>query len=248
MSAMSSPEIAISLCTTCFHRLHQLRQTFVANVRTVIENSDAEWVIFNYGGIDDLHQFMMDKLVELPSRIIYVRDNNRRPWHASVAKNMVHRLGSGRMLMNIDCDNYIGDAITVIKSQPAKNCKLLQLWSGKLFDGTFGRIAVERELFYFLGGYDESFYPMGYQDGDFLRRAAASGVRARLFPCTGSMAVKNTKEESIRYCSMNGLTWNDYNRMNQAKSVANITARKFTANVDIPWAEMNVTTYLGLAQ
>jgi hypothetical protein len=243
-----SNAVAISFGTSCYRRLHQLQQTFDANVEAIAKDSDVEWIILNYNGTDDLHDFMMSRLPELPRHIIYVRDTGNRPWHLSVAKNRSHRLGSGRMLMNIDCDNFIGDAAGVIRPQLLQGHRLIHLWSETFYDGTFGRVAVEKDLFYSLGGYDESLYPMGYQDVDFLRRAAASGVRARLCPCAKGMAITNTKEESIRYCSTDGLFWSDYNRMNQEKSAANIAAKKLTANVESPWAELKPEIYTGQAR
>jgi predicted glycosyltransferase involved in capsule biosynthesis len=246
-SVPSTSAVAISFCTTCFNRLRQFRQTFDANAEAVSKAGDVEWIILNYSGTDDLHEFMMNRLAKLPRRVIYAKDTAKRPWHSSVAKNMAHRLGSGRMLMNLDCDNYIGNAIEIIKSHLVQGHKLLHLWTRTIGDGTFGRIAVERDLFYSLGGYDESFYPMAFQDGDLFKRAVASGVRDYPCSCPVGAAIKNTKEESMRSCAMDGLSWNDYDRMNQAKSAANIAARRLTANVEVPWAEMNPEIFTGQA-
>ena len=70
--------------------------------------------------------------------------------------------------MNLECDNFIHNSLEAIRSS---RLKIVHHWSGEIGDGTHGRISVDRDAFYSLGGYDESFYPMGYQDTDFLNRA-----------------------------------------------------------------------------
>lgn len=35
-------------------------------------------------------------------------------WHVSFAKNLAHKVGVGDILVNIDCDNFIDDSVTVI--------------------------------------------------------------------------------------------------------------------------------------
>ena len=44
-------------------------------------------------------------------------------------------------------------------------------WSGEWLDGTAGRVCLSYKYFNYLGGYDEKFYPTGYQDIDLLKRA-----------------------------------------------------------------------------
>jgi Sulfotransferase domain len=241
----STPSLKISFCTSCFHRLSQLQQTFDANVKAIAGDSDTEWVILNYNSTGDLDDFMMARLPNLPRRIIYARDRIQRPWHSSVAKNMAHRLASGDVLMNLDCDNYIGDAIEVIRSGFARGYQMIHLFGGRFGDGTFGRIAMAKDSFYSLGGYDESFHPMGYQDGDLVHRATASGIRGFTHRCPKDMAIENSKEESIRNCPADGLSWADYEKLNCAKSASNISAKRFKANEQAAWAAMDPEIFAG---
>jgi hypothetical protein len=241
----ATPSLKISFCTSCFHRLSQLQQTFDANVKAIAGDRDTEWVILNYNSTGDLDDFMMARLPNLPRRIIYARDRIQRPWHSSVAKNMAHRLASGDVLMNLDCDNYIGDAIEVIRSGFPKGYQMIHLCGGRFGDGTFGRIAMAKDSFYSLGGYDESFHPMGYQDGDLLHRAAASGIHGITHRCPKDVAIENTKEDSMRYCSAEGLSWADYHKLNRAKSASNISAKRFKANEQASWAAMDPEIFAG---
>lgn len=238
MAATETP--LISLCTTCANRTHQLRETFAANAAVVAAHAGVEWIILNYSSRDDLDAFLTDQLPPASQRIIYARQQEDRPWHASVAKNVAHRIGRGQFLFNLDCDNFIGDAVEVIRAYTARGCRLLHLWSGLHQDGTYGRIGMQRDLFHALGGYDESFDPMGYQDRDLLDRASASGTPILHIPCAARLAIPNSKEESTRHCATGGYTWRDYDRMNMERSRANLAAKRLRANVEAPWAGLSV--------
>ena len=103
----------------------------------------------------------------------YVRTNNLPFWHASIAKNTSHKIARGNILVNLDCDNFTGKrgAEHILRVfQKYGNHILFHQWSGISKDGTYGRISYHRNTFFRLGGYDESFLPMGYQDHDIIRR------------------------------------------------------------------------------
>jgi len=193
-----------------------------------------EWVLLNYNSADGLHEFMRKQLPSLPSRILYLREQSGRPWHLSVAKNIAHRLASGNILVNLDCDNFIGDAGTVVREQCLKGAAVVHLWSGRWRDGTCGRIAIVRDLFYALGGYDESFHPMGYQDRDLLNRAAATGAAVVHCPGSSALAIPNGKDESMRHCR-GALAWEECMEANKRQSQANIAAGCLAANGQTDW-------------
>ena len=240
------PRIDISFCTTCFDRAHQLMETFEANVAAIGNEPASEWVIVNFGSCDDLDAFVLDQLPRLPSRVRYARETSGYRWHASIAKNIAHRVGRGTILMNLDCDNFIEDSIATIQECFRRGCKALHMWSGVYRDGTTGRIALTNELFHRVGGYDESFSPMGYQDLDLLSRISALNLPIFHVPCSSNAAIRNSKVESIRHCPSGGVAWEDYDRMNREKSAANIAARKLIANHEKGWSEMHVTISTGL--
>lgn len=242
---MSEP--LISLCTTCCNRTHQLRAVFNANADRVLHDSNCEWVILNYGSSDDLDVFMDDALAELPGRFCYARCLEPVAWHASRAKNCAHRSSKGTIVMNLDCDNLIDDALTSIKHYFAMGVKMLHMWSGTHSDGTFGRIAATKLAFEHLGGYDEDLHPMGFQDADLLLRASAAGyavIRAR---CQEGVAIKNSKQESIRSCQKDGYTWHDYDRENRETSMNNLRNGRITANLG-GWGTAKVQIKRGRAQ
>ena len=54
---------------------------------------------------------------------------------------------------------------------------LLQEFDGNWKGGSCGRICIHEKYFKELNGYDESFYPTGYQDLDLINRAKLLGVK-----------------------------------------------------------------------
>lgn len=243
--AATAKRLKLSFCTACANRTHQLKKVYEENVEAIAGDVATEWIILNFGSTDDLDDFMASRLPHSPNRVIYVRAKSNPPWHASVAKNMAHRLAAGDVLINLDCDNRINDAIAQVRDFFSQGARLLHLWSGVMPDGTYGRIAVERDVFRQVGGYNEEFLPMGYQDTDLIRRISTLGflcLHARVAP---DSAVRNTKEESVSSCPHQNLTWRDFNEQNKEHSVGNIATGQIIANTGLPWSPLSIDLLQG---
>jgi hypothetical protein len=235
----------ISFCTTCFNRLYQLRLTFEANLKVISENPSMEWVILNCNSKDGLHELMVEGVPRWPSNLIYARDLSCHPWHLSVAKNTAHQIATGDILFNLDCDNFIGDAPDIVKLHFSRGVTLLHLWSGMFQDGTCGRIAVDKRLFYALRGYDESFYPMAYQDRDLINRAIASGAIVLHRPGPPELAIKNDKTEAIKHCRIKNLSWKNFMTRNKRKSRINLANNQLVANKEDSWWKNSLEIFKG---
>jgi glycosyltransferase involved in cell wall biosynthesis len=225
----------ISLCTTCHNRAYQFKQVFDQNLSAVLNDADVEWVILNYNSNDDLDSFMLSRLSDANGKIVYAREKTAQSWHSSIAKNISHKIASGDALMNLDCDNYIGNALEIIRSKLRGNLGGLHLWSGWYGDGTYGRIVVRKQHFFAAGGYDESFYPMAHQDTDLLYRLCTMGIEIRQYLCEREMALTNTKADSILHCRTGGMTWEQFYIANRNKSLANLRASNLIANIGHEW-------------
>ena len=60
-------------------------------------------------------------------------------------------------------------------------------------------LMIRRDAWESLGGFDESFYPLWFEDVDFLKRAKDSGYRVRFIP---DAVAKHTGAHSIRKISL----------------------------------------------
>jgi adenylyl-sulfate kinase len=233
----------ISFCTTCANRLSQLEQTFEANLAVIAKHPTVEWVIVNLGSRDALHEFMMRRLPALPSNVRYLRRLESQPWHMSKSKNIAHQAGTGDVLFNLDCDNFIGNAVEIVAEAFGRGVGGLHLWSGSFGDGTCGRVAVRRDLFYQYGGYDEALLPITYEDKDLLNRFRKAGVAVDHITCRPNSAIVNTREEALASCAINGLSWIECNRVNQRRSEDNLEAGKLVANDGREWGKAELVRY-----
>lgn len=236
----------ISFCTTCCNRLYQFSQIIDINYDVINNNKDTEWIIVNYNSTDDTHNFMMQKLHTMNNRVVYVNEISGRKWHASVAKNVSHMNATGNILVNLDCDNFIGNSADIIREKFSKGTQLLHMWSGVYFDGTYGRIAITKEIFHKLNGYDEKMYPMGAQDDDLKNRAIAFGARYEKCFSKEFTAIQNTKEDSVKNSNNLGMNWEQMQKLNKDIMKKNISNNTLVANMPDGMLKSKTEIYKGM--
>ena len=122
---------------------------------------------------------------------------------------------------------------------------VLHQFSGDLYDGTYGRISVLKKYFNCIGGYDESFEPVGYEDKDlFLRLSAAGLLYIPASDCRYNNALYNSKQESMTNTgSSKGFM--DMLIYNEGVSKKNIENGYFIANNGVWGIRKNIYDHLG---
>ncbi len=236
----------ISFCTTCCNRLHQFRETLEENAAILDNDPLLEWVVLNFRSSDGLHEYMLERLPELSERIVYAVDSSAGFWHAPTAKNIAMRLGRGDILMSLDCDNFIRETPRIIRESFAGDRnRVLQMWSGVFGDGTYGRIALGRDLFEALGGFDEEFSAMGYHDLDLIERGRALGALAVKHTVGGGYAIRNSKEEGMKYSAPGSGSWLENVRKNEVRSLKNLQEKRLIANTGWNWGRARVEIFRG---
>jgi hypothetical protein len=168
----------VSFCTTCKGRLYQFRQTIFKNIEDNADHPDTEFVVLNHNSPDHLDDWVRDNLKPFleSGKLCYYKMIDVLPWHVCHAKNAAHRLATGEIVCNLDGDNFTGPGFaSFINAEIAKNRDII----GWLRRGssTCGRIYLLAEHFKKLGGYDEKFMPMSYQDMDLIARAQKIGLK-----------------------------------------------------------------------
>jgi hypothetical protein len=180
-------------------------------------------------------------------------------WRASWAKNSSHSAASALhhaqsggvapaplVLVNCDNDNLLttGFIHTLVEyapklTAPVGSASFLAMLRFHGRDGgVTGRIALSASVFRQLGGYDQSFAPMGYQDVDLAKRAAMlgpvklvsgpdlSGESVPNLPRTfsGGRGDKNQIQAKVANVApeFQGVPWPDMNIRNKALSAARI--------------------------
>jgi len=213
----------ISFCTTCKGRLWQLRQTYLLNVETAIEeHDDVEFVLVNYMSPDELDDWVSTRLSRVEG-LVYVRLREPLPWHVCKAKNMGHRATTGDVIVNLDADNFLGEGYVsrvVAEVGPGNASRLVG------HPSVGGRIAVHRDDFFAVGGYDESLAPMGHEDNDLEARLVLNGVKVAHWP-RGPLPVDNTDEQRAEFCDAN---FPECARRSEEISAGNLRAGRIVAN------------------
>ena len=231
----------ISFCTAIKNRRFQIEKTLLKNLKDNEHSiSSTEFVILDCGSQDRVSEWILSEFKEYLDigylKLFKIFDFNY--WHASIAKNTAHYLAEGSILVNLDCDNFTGfnggEHLSVLY-EDNEYIKCCHQWCRKeWFSGNYGRISFERNFFEELGGYDESFNGMGYQDTDILNRAErmTPGCIKNLSSITYNQSIKNDKNFSIKNLkpSEKEKGFFEINSENEKKSIKNINNNKLVAN------------------
>jgi predicted glycosyltransferase involved in capsule biosynthesis len=168
----------ISFCTTCKDRLYHLKQTLPFNLLNT-SDLDREFVIMDYNSEDGLYDWAKEHLScwEKWGIVRYLRTRQPKYFSAAHAKNIAHKNATGDVLCNLDCDNFVtrGFCELILKVFSQKP-SILSSYSLDIFGnhGCCGKIAVTREIFYSVNGYDEQEsvnLGWGWDDVSFRYRA-----------------------------------------------------------------------------
>lgn len=247
---MISP--TLSFCITCKNRFAQIAQTLGKNLdNNLVDREWIEFVLVDFASTDGLRKWVLDTFPEdLESGYLkYYHNEALEYWHASIAKNTAHWCASGDIVVNLDCDNFTGHfgGLFVLEFFRENPDIILHQYSGDWRSGSYGRIAVRREHFARIGGYDESFLPMARQDTDLMERLQRLGLTLVHQPDPRyCQAVPNSKAESIRYCRP-GVDYPTMQRVNYERSTQNLAAGKIVANGGLFGIRENLFDHRGRA-
>jgi hypothetical protein len=197
----------IGFCMTAMNRAWQLRET-LPDTLGVLADTGHFLALCDYNSTDDIHELVgpLERHMR-EGRFFYFRTTEPTSFHASRAKNAAHRLAlrfAANVLFNLDADNFISREIIAetedVFMRDADAC--LHNWSGAWGDGSFGRIAMSAGHWVRLGGYDETFLPMSWQDTDLLLRARAACLHYVQLESLTKPAITNTMHEKLRHTSL----------------------------------------------
>jgi hypothetical protein len=188
---------SVSFCITCRNRLWQLEQTLPGNLAAAGEGD--EFALVDFGSTDGLANWVWSRFrgeIEA-GRLTFFEVTNDVRWSSPRAKNLAHRIARGAYLFNLDADNFIDSGEVAAIRRAAQQGRACHQFSGSYPDGSFGRIGMPRDLFFDLGGYDESLLPMGSQDVDLVERLRAVGHHIVQLPPPARQAVSNSVTDKV---------------------------------------------------
>lgn len=151
----------ISFCTTCMDRLFHLKETYLQSIKNTKSYSNREFLLLNYNSKDEIDDWVRSNLIEFieTGLVSYYKTTEPEYWVAAHAKNICHKLASGDLLANLDCDNILVENYCEYVVELFKENIILSSCPSDLYGnvGTCGLIVSRREHFYSVNGYDEKF-------------------------------------------------------------------------------------------
>ncbi len=197
----------ISFCTTCKGRLHHLRRTLLHNLTRTAGSIGREFVILNYGSRDNLDGWAKENLS------IWIKQGLVNYYHTAApafyisthAKNVAHKLAKGEILVNVDADAYLPTGFPehlAALFRPGERIIVGSYDRDRLGShGSCGLIAVRREDFYSVQGYDEQQHSgWGCDDANFRYRCEMhNGLKLVMLDRKWNLVIRHSNRERVRY-------------------------------------------------
>jgi glycosyltransferase involved in cell wall biosynthesis len=221
-------------------RRHHLASFYRKNIESALTYPHVEFVLLDYGSTDGLRDWVETELREWLDRGIvrYFRTVTPRVFHMAHAKNVAHRLANGDVLLNLDADNWFeGGFAEEVGELFASGERTIGIF-GAFRSGCMGRIALRREEFFSLGGYDEDLRGWGFEDADLVRRALRFGLAAKFFDLRHALALQHSDMERMRFAPSKNK--GRQRRENQRRSTANLMAERLVANAGREWGRIQL--------
>lgn len=152
----------ITVCSQIKNRLYQFKRTFHHNLNEIYKYDNVNWNIVDVNSSDNFEDFIKPFISD---KVKYYKCIDTLSYSIPIAKNLSVRLSDGDYVFNLDIDNYLDSAIDSIISN-----NFTGIYCNIFRKGIFGRIGCSRSIFKQIKGYDESFYPAGYHEPDFMNR------------------------------------------------------------------------------
>jgi hypothetical protein len=224
--------VLLSYCISIMNRVYQIEKTLRVNIDN--STNESEFIIIDYNSDDGLKEYIYNNFEDEISngKLKYYFTNKIKLWHASICKNTTHMKANGKYLVNLDCDNFIGkngDELILNTFLENGDNIIISQTNNIVSSGNGGRISITKNNFIQLGGYDESFYPMGYQDYDLIERANVFGLKY-ININKNNKAIINSKKESIKNIGIK-MEYNKMNNMNKLLSKLNIDNNNVKVNL-----------------
>lgn len=265
----------ISFCTTSKNRLYQLRKTLPVNLRHAKRDGlEVEFVLVDFGSTDGTIPWVLKHFnADIRSGLLRLFScDSVDKFHASICKNTAHSLATGGIVVNLDIDNFIGrGGVRHILQQFQQHGEdiVYQQFCGAWDSGNYGRISCLKKYFDAIGGYDESFWPMGYQDTDLIKRLRTAHSLRLIYQSTDFLtrmknrfkyrilrqktfrtsrfnsAIKNNKTKSMQDHGTSLELYHSWDKENGKRSAENIKAGRYIANNGTFGAKRGVLQYDG---
>ena len=196
------------------NRIEHLKRTLPINILHALSDSEnIEFILLDYNSTDGLEHWIQENNTHnIDSQILkYFKTLQPQSYHRSHSRNMVFRLASGDILVNLDADNFIGRGfVNFIHKNLTPHAFLAvdETINGKQFKDALGRVCVWRADFEKIRGYDEKMAGYGFEDLDLKARLKGGG--SKLKPIKNSRFLKSIHHNNNLRIENEGISKNLY--------------------------------------
>lgn len=228
----------ISFCITALNWLEYLAKTLPVTLGRVAYY-DTEYVLLDLGSTDGTQEYVLNHFEPLINigALVYCRAESYRHYEPSFAKNAATKLSTGDVVCNLDGDNFCAiEFVAYLRSLFQSRPELGAVFYPGLTDRT-GRIAVKRDVFFNLGGYDETLRGYGSEDIDFRERVTRSLAPVCFGDPQKYSAILNPDKSAANYICKDVIGTDTSNR---SKAMINSRAGRLIANQGKAWGKIIV--------
>ena len=97
----------ISFCTVCMNRLYHLKQTLPRSIKDNMDYPNVEFVLLDYNSEDGLENWVNTEMSDYIDSgvLVYYKTEEPEHFHRSHSRNVMFKLASGDILINLDADH-----------------------------------------------------------------------------------------------------------------------------------------------
>ena len=167
----------LSFCIVCRNRLEHLQQTLITNLK---ENNRkyVEFVLLDYNSDDGLEYWVKENLMHYLSTgiLVYYRNSSAYFFHRTHSRNMAIRLSTGKIVCNLDADNYLGEGNADYILNLFHQNENIFVTSDYSKRDIVGRVYMYKNDFVKVNGYNEAFEGYGFEDVELYHRLQKSNL------------------------------------------------------------------------
>jgi len=231
--------LRISFCTTCMDRLFHIKETYQKNLIRCESYPDAEFILLDYGGKDDLEKWVVENLSQYleSGRLRFLRTEDPRYWVAAHAKNIAHRAATGDILCNLDSDITVPEGFCAYVAKSFSERRIVMAFRSEDIEGNngcAGFVAARSEDFYSVNGYDENInLGWGYDDMNYQFRVRMHNGLELLTPPPILSCLPHSNEVRTSNCQLKDIR----ETMELSKNICEDAAlsKDYVANKGCEW-------------
>ncbi len=164
----------ISFVTTCKGRAFNLKETYIENILIALdEYKNVEFVLVNYDSPDDMDEWVNTNLSDfLESGVVkYLKVHGKQFYVHPHATNIGYRYATGDVIVTLEADNSFQKGFVLeINALFSTQNDIGFAWFPIFIKGATSRIAIRKECFDLVNGYNESLKGWGFDDMDLRKR------------------------------------------------------------------------------